>query len=53
MEQLQQEQSSEALEEEMPDGMFTTKETTTKVDFSSLPVCVLWKRKKELYNMRV
>jgi hypothetical protein len=41
MEQLQQEQSSEALEEEMPDGMFTTKETTTEVNFSSLPVCVL------------
>jgi hypothetical protein len=31
--------------------MFTTEETTTEVNFSSLPV--LWKRKKELYNMRV
>jgi hypothetical protein len=41
MEQVQQEQSSQALEEEMPDGLFTTKESTTEVNFSSLPVCVL------------
>jgi hypothetical protein len=41
MEQLQQEQSCQASEEEMPDGLFTTEETTAEVNFSSLPVCVL------------
>jgi len=41
MEQLQQEQSCQASEEEMPDGLFTTEETTTEVYFSSLPVRVL------------
>jgi hypothetical protein len=34
MEQLQQEQSCQASEEEVPDGLFTTEETTTEVYFS-------------------